>query len=262
MMTLICKQCGKTFTLSDSEIEFYKNKGLNTPKRCKECRKKNKAEKNINNTFVPAGSKSSAGFSSVIKKVAIGLAALVAVIVIAVLFLNNLNNIPESPGNDVSVLPYSGYETEDSSDIEYDTEENNTQTDDTDKSDTEIKTTRTQTAAEKTTVKKTTTTTTRAQTTKQTTTASSRKLRFRNSNLLNDHYEKHGKEMGFSSPEAYEAAAGAVVRNPNSLHKKEAEDNDDVYYLESTNEFVVVSTDGYIRTYFKPSGGKAYFDRQ
>lgn len=37
---------------------------------------------------------------------------------------------------------------------------------------------------------------------------------------------------------------------------------DDVYYLESTNEFVIVATDGYIRTYFKPDDGKAYYDRQ
>ena len=65
-----------------------------------------------------------------------------------------------------------------------------------------------------------------------------------------------------SSAEEYEAAASAVVNNPESLHKTEAEDGDDVYYLEETNEFVVVSTDGYIRTYFLPDGGKAYFDRQ
>ena len=68
--------------------------------------------------------------------------------------------------------------------------------------------------------------------------------------------------MGFSSASAYVAAASAVVSNPASLHKIEAEDGDDVYYLEATNEFVVVSTDGYIRTYFNPNGGKDYFDRQ
>ena len=27
-------------------------------------------------------------------------------------------------------------------------------------------------------------------------------------------------------------------------------------------KFVIVSTDGYIRTYFKPDKGKAYFDQQ
>ena len=86
--------------------------------------------------------------------------------------------------------------------------------------------------------------------------------RFRNSKYLNQHYEKHGIEMGFDSPESYEAAASAVVNNPDALHKIEAEDGDDVYYVEDTNEFVVLSTDGFIRTYFLPGGGKAYFDRQ
>ena len=85
---------------------------------------------------------------------------------------------------------------------------------------------------------------------------------FRNEDLLNQHYEKHGKEMGFASAAEYEMAASAVITNSKALHKTEAEDGDDVYYIEETNEFVVVSTDGYIRTYFNPSSGKDYFDRQ
>ena len=87
-------------------------------------------------------------------------------------------------------------------------------------------------------------------------------VRFRNTRLRQEHYEKHGIEMGFTSPEAYEQAAAAVVQNKDALHKLEEEDGDDVYYLESTNEFVIVSTDGYIRTYFYSSNGKDYFDRQ
>lgn len=85
---------------------------------------------------------------------------------------------------------------------------------------------------------------------------------FRNDSLLTQHYEKHGIDMGFDSKESYEAAASMVVTNPDSLHKTEADDGDDVYYLEETNEFVIVSTDGYIRTYFLPDGGKKYFDKQ
>lgn len=85
---------------------------------------------------------------------------------------------------------------------------------------------------------------------------------FRNRDLLEAHYEKHGKEMGFSSSKEYEMSASDVVNNPESLHKTEKEDGDDVYYKENTNEFVVVSTDGYIRTYFNPDSGKKYFDRQ
>lgn len=87
-------------------------------------------------------------------------------------------------------------------------------------------------------------------------------LTFRNSKLLKQHYEKHGIEMGFASAEEYEKAAAAVVNNPAALHKTEAEDGDDVYYVEDTNEFVIVSTDGYIRTYFNPDDGLDYFNRQ
>ncbi len=85
---------------------------------------------------------------------------------------------------------------------------------------------------------------------------------FRSSKLLNSHYEKHGIEMGFASAREYEKAASDVVNNPAALHKTEAEDGDDVYYVEETNEFVVVSTDGYIRTYFNPGGGIDYYNRQ
>ena len=49
MIKRTCKQCGKDFTLTDSEVNFYKSKGLDIPKRCSECRKKNKD--NNNNTF-------------------------------------------------------------------------------------------------------------------------------------------------------------------------------------------------------------------
>lgn len=86
--------------------------------------------------------------------------------------------------------------------------------------------------------------------------------KFRNSNLLNDHFEKHGKEMGFATAEEYQAAASAVVTNASALHKLEAEDGDDVYYIESSNDFVIVSTDGYIRTYFRPNSGIEYYNRQ
>lgn len=85
---------------------------------------------------------------------------------------------------------------------------------------------------------------------------------FRNERLLNQHYEKHGIEMGFDTIEEYVAAANAVINHPDVLHKQEAEDNDDVYFLEATSEFVIVSTDGYIRTYFIASGGIDYYNRQ
>ena len=68
--------------------------------------------------------------------------------------------------------------------------------------------------------------------------------------------------MGFASAEEYEEAAAAVPADPDALHKTEKEDGDDVYYIEATNEFVIVSTDGYIRTYFLPDSGIKYYNRQ
>ena len=85
---------------------------------------------------------------------------------------------------------------------------------------------------------------------------------FRNEQLLNHHYEKHGKEMGFADAESYERAASDVINSRDALHKTEKEDGDDVYYIEETNEFVILSQDGYIRTYFYPDHGKDYYDRQ
>ena len=85
---------------------------------------------------------------------------------------------------------------------------------------------------------------------------------FRNEKLLNDHYDKHGKDMGFDSAESYEAAANEVINHPDTLHRIEEEDGDDVYYLEENNGFVIVSIDGYIRTFFYPDDGLDYFNRQ
>jgi hypothetical protein len=85
---------------------------------------------------------------------------------------------------------------------------------------------------------------------------------FRNDRLLTEHFEKHGREMGFASKEEYQKAASDVINDPDSLHKLEKEDGDDVYYKVESNEFVVLSKDGFIRTYFCPDSGQAYFDKQ
>ena len=44
-MKIICKQCRQEFELPESEIQFYKSKGLSLPKRCKNCRQQNKEKK-------------------------------------------------------------------------------------------------------------------------------------------------------------------------------------------------------------------------
>ena len=88
---------------------------------------------------------------------------------------------------------------------------------------------------------------------------------FRNEEYLRSHYKKHGMEMGFVNEDEYEKRASDLINyclnNTSCLYKKE-EDNDDIYYLEETNEIVFVSSDGYIRTYFQPDDGISYFNRQ
>lgn len=85
---------------------------------------------------------------------------------------------------------------------------------------------------------------------------------FRYASYLQEHFEKHGAEFGYTTTQQYLEGANKVINADKVLHKLEAEDGDDVYYLESTNELVIVSTDGYIRTYFKPTDGIAYYNRQ
>ena len=83
---------------------------------------------------------------------------------------------------------------------------------------------------------------------------------FRKERYLTEHFQKHGEEFPYDTEEDYLQGANNVIKNPEALHKLEAEDGDDVYYVEDTNEFVVVSTDGYIRTYFKAT--LDYYNRQ
>lgn len=87
---------------------------------------------------------------------------------------------------------------------------------------------------------------------------------FRTKDLLEAHYQKHGAEFGDITLEEYLQGANQLInsRSPELLTKYEAEDGDKLFYIERTNEFLVLSADGYIRTYFKPKDGIAYFNRQ
>ncbi len=86
-------------------------------------------------------------------------------------------------------------------------------------------------------------------------------VEFRNTNLLNDHFHKHGIDMGFSNAKEYEKRAKEIIRNPQAL-KRQQDDSDMAYFLPPTGEFVVVSYDGFIRTFFKPNDGILYFNKQ
>lgn len=242
MITKKCRNCGKEFTLTDGEIDFYLSKGFELPTRCKSCRNKRKGSKpspsaqNHNRNKIHKSSRSVSPILVVILA-AIMLGALVLKFPDVLKPVQSIfSEMSETFAHITTEAPAEIY-----SDIISETSYVTTSA--------EAIVTEPETAASAADI---------------TTTAKPEEkgLCFRNEELLEDHYEKHGIEMGYSSPQAYERAAAAVVSSPEALHKLEKEDNDDVYYLESTNEFVIVSTDGYIRTYFKPNDGKDYFDRQ
>lgn len=221
-MKRTCKDCGKEFELANSEIKFYKSKGLNLPKRCKECRARNKSERAQTSDTAPQRSKAvrhvnptrSTSYDKPVKgKKGSVLLFLIAIVLVAVVYFFFCNG-DNSSDNSIADSASSGdiiSSADDSLTLEENTEP---------------------------------------------------LYSFRNDQLLDEHYEKHGIEMGFESAAEYEAAASAVVENPNALYKTEAEDGDGVYFLDETNEFVILSTDGYIRTYYYADGGIDYFNRQ
>lgn len=197
MINRTCKQCGKKFTITDSEINFYKDKDLELPKRCSNCRKQNNSNlnKNINGNTQKRDdrNKHNKNNKSIVTSIIAGL------LLILSLFVGKVFNI-----DILSLWQNSDY-----------TNEQNIHS-----------------------------------------------LQFRNEKLFDDHFIKHGNEFGYSNKEEYLEGANRVINSPSSLHKQEGEDGDDIYYDANKNEIVFVSKDGYIRTYFKPSEGIEYYNRQ
>lgn len=85
---------------------------------------------------------------------------------------------------------------------------------------------------------------------------------FRNDDYLLEHFEKHNDDFDYENPEQYVKGANKVITSTEALHKTEKSDGDDIYYIKATNEFVIVSDDGYIRTYFKPKNGIEYYNNK
>ncbi len=90
-------------------------------------------------------------------------------------------------------------------------------------------------------------------------------LQFRSQDRFEEHFEKHvikQQEFGDISKEEYLRLAQELMDNPSEdvLTKQDGEDT--LYYDPQTNSFGVKSGDGYIRTFFKPSDGIQYFERQ
>ncbi|MCM1049517.1 MAG: zinc-ribbon domain containing protein [Clostridiales bacterium] len=329
-MKCTCVQCGKTFELSDSEIEFYRKKNLHLPKRCKECRQKNKQKSSPNaaDNLSSRNSHNSYNAPSNRKPDNKNGKWIYAVIVVAALLLilgikvsrnffdtyvdgytypeestqsdfageidsgqsESVNAVQSEQNNvanngsadfapDDSVNPVEPIQAENSDSAEpaasiVDTVDLETES----KQESELKSESKQESGlePESELKLETVQESELQPEPESDTADNietteqiqdnvttfRQYSFRNAELLEEHYQKHGVEMGFSSSAEYQMAANAVVNNENSLHKLEAEDGDDVYYLEATNDFVIVSTDGYIRTYFRPDSRINYYNKQ
>lgn len=210
MIKRTCKQCGKDFTITDSEIGFYNDKGLDLPKRCSECRKKNKknntntkSEKvNINNNEKEYVNENIGNHnnSNAKEKGKTFRNIIIVGILLLLTLVGKLFNIDFDTANIGAVL--------------------------------------------------------------QNQQSSSNTLEFRNDKLWEDHFLKHGDEFGYKTKEEYLNGANEVITSSSSLYKQEGEDGDNIYYDEKDNEIVFVSQDGYIRTYFRPSEGIEYFNRQ
>jgi hypothetical protein len=84
---------------------------------------------------------------------------------------------------------------------------------------------------------------------------------FRTGELYESHFQKHRDEFGNISKETYLIMANDLIDLQSVLTKYE-DDGDILYYDEATNEFLVLSSDGYIRTFFKPDNGINYYNRQ
>lgn len=232
-----CKQCGKEFTLSESELEYFKQKSLHIPKRCHECREANQSiaayqQQHKNRSNGRPGSN-----NSKTNWIYLSLVVIIAIAAIVVPMLIHLTSM----GIDFKTGEYKepSYKISDDTAIDQNKAINSENKDDN-----------------KVTEKESAPKTAHVAVKKET------KYLFKTVALRKEHFEKHGIEMGFTLEKEYETAAFKVINSPHALHKTEKTDGDDVYYIESTNDFVIVSTDGWIRTYFRPDEGKAYYDKQ
>ncbi len=260
-----CVQCGKEFYLSEGEIKFYKDKGLTLPKRCKECREANKGNRgkednkvnddNKDNKEAPAansGEHKNSGKGARYKFA--GIAAAVALLAAGGGAYSYSSSAVDNAAQPSAYEYSTEYEADDEAYEDGSNDASNDGSNDASKD-----------AAETAGINEMPSggdASDAGEPEIQADEASAPVYRFRNNEYLMQHYEKHGKSMGFASAEEYQAAASEVVNDERALHKLEAEDGDDVYYIEETNDLVIVSQRGYIRTYFRPSSGKRYYDRQ
>lgn len=87
---------------------------------------------------------------------------------------------------------------------------------------------------------------------------------FRSSDRLREHFRKHGAEFHAKSPAAYLRLAQLLRDKPKGGDVLEFVRNDAVTckFDRGTGSFIAYDSDGTIRTFFRPTDGEAYFERQ
>lgn len=291
-MKRICKQCGAEFTLTQDEISFYQSKNLHIPKRCEKCRIENRAGGKAGAGMRPVSSQQELTeniFESVKtpgqvvrayhagrnnKKAWIAVAIILMLLAVGIVGFR-LTLLPGQNEAATEIQPVQVMEDvqaaadiDDAADVQGTVDEPIEEISAKQPSAADIQ-------PEVSADEVSDTDQGRDETTEQAPDSEVEQAlvseveqapvvayNFRKPEYLQEHFEKHGAQFGYTSAEEYLAGANRVVASPEALHKLEAEDGDDVYYLEATNEIVFVSTRGYLRTYFKPNNGKAYFDSQ
>ena len=62
--TLVCRDCGREFTFTEGEQEFYSSRGYSEPQRCPDCRAAKKAARGGGGSYDSYGSGGGGGYSS------------------------------------------------------------------------------------------------------------------------------------------------------------------------------------------------------
>lgn len=91
--------------------------------------------------------------------------------------------------------------------------------------------------------------------------ATTNSLTFLTVTELLEQFDLFGASLGYTASLDYLSGANKVIANSKSLQLTQP-DGATAYFLESTEEFVLVSSNGYIRTYFIPETGIFYFFQQ
>ncbi|MEG0614540.1 MAG: hypothetical protein RR540_02195 [Oscillospiraceae bacterium] len=86
---------------------------------------------------------------------------------------------------------------------------------------------------------------------------------FRSTELFQQHFNKHKAEFGKISQEDYlKKAQDLIEASGENILTKFEKDGDKLIFNTENDEFLVLSEDGFIRTFFKPEDLIDYFNRQ